>query len=83
MCAPSLCAHVSACISVSVCVFTCVCERAQVPYMYAGTKMYDFIARLGGGDTGTPPSSFLNKEEALYRFPMLKGTDRSAAHRRG
>lgn len=43
----------------------------QVPYMWAGCKLYDLVA----GRSGCPPSTFIPKEEAIYRFPMLQ-TDR-------
>lgn len=37
--------------------------------MWAGAKVYDFVA---GKARGLPPSYFMSKEEALFRFPMLK-----------
>lgn len=43
-------------------------ESWKIPYMWLGTKVYDFIA---GRRRFVPPSHFINKSEALYRFPML------------
>lgn len=41
----------------------------EVPYMWAGCKLYDLIAGRSGG---CPPSTFIPTEEATYRFPMLQ-----------
>uniref|UniRef100_U5EWV1 Glycerol-3-phosphate dehydrogenase n=1 Tax=Corethrella appendiculata TaxID=1370023 RepID=U5EWV1_9DIPT len=41
----------------------------QVPYFWVGIKAYDFVA----GDRNVKSSYYLSKEEALERFPMLKG----------
>ena len=41
-----------------------------MPYMWAGAKVYDFIA---GNARRLPPSYFLGREEALFQFPMLRG----------
>jgi glycine/D-amino acid oxidase-like deaminating enzyme len=40
----------------------------QVPYFWAGTKVYDFVA---GKNSGVPPSMFMSREQALFAFPML------------
>ncbi|KAK9489207.1 FAD dependent oxidoreductase-domain-containing protein [Lipomyces doorenjongii] len=40
----------------------------QVPYYWAGTKMYDFIA----GKENMKPSYFMSRNETLESFPMLK-----------
>ncbi|EFW23379.1 mitochondrial glycerol-3-phosphate dehydrogenase [Coccidioides posadasii str. Silveira] len=40
----------------------------QVPYFWAGTKFYDFLA----GSEGIESSYFLPKSKALDAFPMLK-----------
>jgi len=40
----------------------------QIPYFWAGTKVYDFIA---GWSSGVPKSMYMSKEQALYAFPML------------
>ena len=40
----------------------------QVPYFWAGIKMYDFVA----GIRNVKPSYFLSKKYALELFPMLK-----------
>ena len=45
----------------------------EAPYMYAGAKVYDVVARIaGGGDLVVPSSRFLTAEEAVFAFPMLK-----------
>lgn len=41
----------------------------QVPYFWAGTKVYDFLA---GSKLTVPPSSFIGKHQARYAFPMLR-----------
>ncbi|CAM9299413.1 unnamed protein product, partial [Chrysoparadoxa australica] len=41
----------------------------EVPYMWAGTKVYDLVA---GSRRVVPPSHFMARDEALYNFPMLK-----------
>ncbi len=41
---------------------------SQVPYIYAGLKIYDVLA----GSMGIGHSSLLGRREALERFPMLK-----------
>ena len=41
---------------------------AQVPYIYAGLKIYDVLA----GSLGIGHSRLLGRKEALERFPMLK-----------
>jgi glycerol-3-phosphate dehydrogenase len=40
----------------------------QLPYFWAGTKFYDFLA----GSEGIESSYFLNRSKALDAFPMLK-----------
>ncbi|KAK0425857.1 hypothetical protein QR680_009430 [Steinernema hermaphroditum] len=40
----------------------------QVPYYWAGIKMYDFVS----GKRVLKHSFYINKEKALERFPMLK-----------
>lgn len=40
----------------------------QVPYFWAGTKFYDFLA----GSEGIESSYFLPHSKALEAFPMLK-----------
>ncbi|WAR11001.1 GPDM-like protein [Mya arenaria] len=40
----------------------------QVPYYWAGIKMYDFVA----GKQRLKPSYFLSKKKAMELFPMLK-----------
>ncbi|KAK9464530.1 FAD dependent oxidoreductase-domain-containing protein [Lipomyces arxii] len=47
----------------------------QVPYYYAGTKVYDFIA----GKENTNTSYFMTKKETMANFPMLKGDDLKGA----
>ncbi|KAJ3279211.1 mitochondrial glycerol-3-phosphate dehydrogenase [Borealophlyctis nickersoniae] len=42
----------------------------KVPYYWAGSKAYDFIAKLGGDSISQ--SYFLGKAKALEAFPMLK-----------
>ena len=44
------------------------CRWWQVPYFYAGIKMYDLVA----GRQLVKKSYFMNKEKALESFPMLK-----------
>lgn len=39
---------------------------------WAGTKLYDFLA---GSKLSVPPSSFINKHQASYVFPMLRVED--------
>jgi len=41
----------------------------QVPYYYAGCKMYDLLA----GGENMESSYLLGKGKALENFPMLKG----------
>lgn len=41
----------------------------QVPYFWAGTKVYDLLA---GSALTVPPSSFINRHQARYVFPMLR-----------
>ena len=41
----------------------------QVPFMWVGLKVYDFIA---GKHLAVPASMFINKAQALYSFPMMK-----------
>ncbi|KAK0634790.1 glycerol-3-phosphate dehydrogenase [Bombardia bombarda] len=43
----------------------------KVPYYWAGTKFYDFLA----GSEGIESSYFLTKSRAIDAFPMLKRTD--------
>jgi len=43
----------------------------KVPYYWAGTKFYDFLA----GSEGIESSYFLTKSRAIDAFPMLKQTD--------
>ncbi|EAA34209.2 hypothetical protein GE21DRAFT_3019 [Neurospora crassa] len=43
----------------------------KVPYYWAGTKFYDFLA----GSEGIESSYFLTKSKAIDAFPMLKQTD--------
>ncbi len=40
----------------------------DIPYVYAGLKLYDLLA----GKLGLGPSRLLSRKEALRRFPMLK-----------
>lgn len=40
----------------------------HLPYYYAGTKMYDWVA----GKRGLESSYFLTRTRALQEFPMLK-----------
>eukprot|EP01135_Chromosphaera_perkinsii_P003140 Nk52_evm29s236 gene=Nk52_evmTU29s236 len=40
----------------------------QIPYFYAGAKVYDLIA----GSQGLKPAYFLSKDRAIEKFPMLK-----------
>ena len=40
----------------------------ELPYMWAGAKVYDLIA---GSQRAVPPSHFMSGAEALYNFPML------------
>ncbi|HBG04305.1 MAG: glycerol-3-phosphate dehydrogenase [Geobacteraceae bacterium GWC2_58_44] len=42
---------------------------AEVPYVFAGLKIYDLLA----GSAGLGSSRFLGRAEMLARFPMLKG----------
>lgn len=41
----------------------------EVPYMYIGTKVYDFIA---GSKRFVPPSYYITPNEATFQFPMLR-----------
>lgn len=41
----------------------------QVPYFWAGAKVYDLVA---GSRRQLPASHYISKAEALYQFPMLK-----------
>lgn len=43
----------------------------QIPYFWAGTKAYDFLA----GSEGIESSYFLTRSKALDAFPMLKKED--------
>jgi glycerol-3-phosphate dehydrogenase len=43
-------------------------HRHEVPYYYAGLKMYDWLA----GDQEAPPSRYVSAKEALEHCPMLK-----------
>ncbi len=43
-------------------------HRAEVPYYYAGLKMYDWLA----GDDDAPPSRYVSAKEALEHCPMLQ-----------
>ncbi|KAK6062745.1 Glycerol-3-phosphate dehydrogenase, mitochondrial 1 [Seiridium cupressi] len=43
----------------------------KIPYYWAGTKTYDFLA----GSEGIESSYFLTKSKAVDAFPMLKSTD--------
>eukprot|EP00127_Corallochytrium_limacisporum_P003272 Clim_evm121s147 gene=Clim_evmTU121s147 len=43
----------------------------QVPYFWAGSKAYDFVASLSG-NKGVPSSYFITKRYALERFPHLR-----------
>ncbi len=43
-------------------------HRKDVPYYYAGLKMYDWLA----GDQETPPSRYVSAKEALKHCPMLQ-----------
>lgn len=44
------------------------CLRWEIPYMWAGTKVYDLIA---GNRRVVPESYFVSRDEAMYQFPML------------
>uniref|UniRef100_A0A7S1XVP7 Glycerol-3-phosphate dehydrogenase n=1 Tax=Phaeomonas parva TaxID=124430 RepID=A0A7S1XVP7_9STRA len=44
----------------------------QVPYFWAGAKAYDVVAWLSGGANAVPMSYYISKQEAMFRFPMLK-----------
>ncbi|CAM9701423.1 unnamed protein product, partial [Phaeothamnion confervicola] len=41
----------------------------EVPYMWAGAKVYDLLA---GSRRVVPPSHFMSRDEAVYNFPMLR-----------
>jgi hypothetical protein len=41
----------------------------EIPYMWAGAKAYDLVA---GSRRAVPESYYINKDEALFQFPMLK-----------
>jgi glycerol-3-phosphate dehydrogenase len=41
----------------------------EVPYMWAGTKMYDLVA---GSKRFVPGSYYINADEAMFQFPMLR-----------
>jgi glycerol-3-phosphate dehydrogenase len=41
----------------------------EVPYFWAGMKLYDLVA---GRHSGMPPSHYISRDEAIYSFPMLK-----------
>ncbi|MBY0369497.1 FAD-dependent oxidoreductase [bacterium] len=43
-------------------------RRVEVPYYLAGLKMYDWLAN----DEQTPPSRYINAEDALKHCPMLR-----------
>eukprot|EP00659_Diplonema_papillatum_P001059 gene1059-1631_t len=44
----------------------------EVPVMWTGGKLYDGIA---GSRRKVPASHFMSKQEAMYNFPTLAGTD--------
>lgn len=48
----------------------------EIPYMYIGTKFYEFFA---GKSNNTPKSYYLSRDEALKQFPMLKGDNLKGA----
>ena len=54
-------------ICVYTCIRTCVHRYWQVPYFWAGLKMYDILS----GKQLVKPSYFVTKTEALEEFPML------------
>ncbi len=57
------------CVFVCLCVCVCVCVRWwQLPYYYAGIKMYDWVS----GKQIVKKSYLLSKAKALEEFPMLK-----------
>ncbi|KAH7463178.1 hypothetical protein KRP22_001786 [Phytophthora ramorum] len=41
----------------------------EVPYMWVGAKAYDVVA---GGKRFVPGSYYINAEEAMFQFPMLR-----------
>lgn len=41
----------------------------EVPYMWAGAKMYDLVA---GSKRFVPGSYYINADEAMFQFPMLR-----------
>lgn len=41
----------------------------EVPYMWVGTKMYDLVA---GSKQYVPSSYYINADEAMFQFPMLR-----------
>ncbi|CAI5726287.1 unnamed protein product [Peronospora destructor] len=41
----------------------------EVPYMWVGTKAYDIVA---GSKRFVPGSYYINAEEAMFQFPMLR-----------
>ena len=43
-------------------------HRTEVPYYYAGLKMYDWLA----GDQEVPASRYVSAQEAVHQCPMLK-----------
>lgn len=54
--------------STILCFFSFDHRLWQVPYYWAGIKMYDFVA----GTQNLRSSYFLSKARALEQFPMLK-----------
>lgn len=41
----------------------------EIPYMWIGTKMYDLVA---GSKRFVPGSYYINADEAMFQFPMLR-----------
>ncbi|CAN0187961.1 unnamed protein product [Ascophyllum nodosum] len=41
----------------------------ELPYMWIGTKVYDWLA---GSKLVVPPSHFMSRQEAMYNFPKLE-----------
>lgn len=48
----------------------------KIPYMFVGTKLYDFIA---GSRRSVPKSYFISAEEATFQYPMLNTSDLKGA----
>lgn len=59
--APHLCRRIA--------LVTPLYERGEVPYVYSGLKLYDLLA----GKDGVGHSQLLGKDEALARFPLIRG----------